>query len=549
MVLFTDVPSGPVSGGENNLGAYLSIFGRNLGAASSLGTTTTVTIGGVAVANYRYLGPSKVSTRLGLQELVVQVGALAGKALGSAQPVVVSVGGVASNADVTFTPNPGHVLFVALTGSDSTAVVGDITHPFRTLQNGTASTGAFAAMHPGDQIVVRGGTWTDSTGIDGTWMRFASDSTKKGSVPTGASNTGWIHVTSYPGPINGNAPEDVHYVTPAGVKGGIEGPSSANRGVSGEYVAISNLHLESSATATSDGAPINLQYNAGPWRIVNNELGPWPSTLASPNNAKAGGISGEGTGVEILGNNIHDIACAQGQSTNPLENHGVYIDDDGSYEIGWNVIQNITGGNGLQIYTNGGFSTVTNNVAFHHNIVDGIGKHGLNLAQGTGSNINIYDNVVANTQYSGLRFSTTNLSGAKVWANTFYDTSIAGVKGSYGAVSNDDSLPAGSASFVNNIFFTATGKTNLGGDTGFNGSEGTWINDLWFNGTDAVPSFAVAAVHADPKFVSAGTDYHLGTGSPALGAGSSTTNALVKDDLFGTARPSPTDIGAVGKGN
>ena len=78
--------------------------------------------------------------------------------------------------------------------------------------------------------------------------------------------------------------------------------------VSGEYVAISNLHLEASATTASDGAPINLQYSAGPWRIVNNDLGPWPSTLAAPNNAKAGGISGEGAGVVILGNDIHDIA-------------------------------------------------------------------------------------------------------------------------------------------------------------------------------------------------------------------------------------------------
>ena len=548
VVLFTDVPSGPVSGGENNLGAYLSIFGRNLGSAAGLGTTTMVTIGGVAVANYRYLGPSKVSARLGMQELVVQVGALAGKPLGTAQPIVVSVNGAASNSDVTFMPNPGHVLFVSLSGSDSTGAVDDVAHPFRSLQNGLGGASAYKSAHAGDQIVVRGGTWTDKTGLDGAWLRFGSDG-KKGSAPTGASGTGWIHVTSYPGPVGGNAPEDVHYVTPAGSKGGIEGPVSANRGVSGEYVAISNLHLESSATATADGAPINLQYSAGPWRIVNNDLGPWPSTLAAPGNAKAGGISGEGNGVVILGNDIHDIACAQGQSTNPLENHGIYIDDDGAYEIGWNVIERVTGGNGLQIYTNGGFSTVTNNLAFHHNVVDGIGKHGINLADGTGANIRVYDNLVANTQYSGLRFNTVDLSGAKVWSNTFYNTSISGIKGSYGAVSNDWNLPAGSVSFVNNIFYTSSGKTNLGGDVGFSGAEGTWASNLWFNGTDAVPSWATAAVHADPKFVSAGTDYHLGTGSPAIGAGGATPGTLVKDDIFGTARGSTVDIGAVNKAN
>jgi len=548
VVLFTDVPSGPVSGGENNLGAYLSIFGRNLGSASGLGSTTKVTIGGVAVANYRYLGPSKVSARLGLQEIIVQVGALGGKPLGTALPVVVTVGSSASNGDITFTPNPGHILFVAQNGNDSTAVVDDIAHPFRNLQVGLASTGAYGAMHPGDQIVVRGGTWTDVTGLDDSWVRFnGSDASKKGTAPTGVSRTGWIHITAYPGPINGNRMEDVHYVTPAGHRGGIQGPGSSYHGVAGEYVAISNLHLESSATATRDGAPINIQYAAGPWRIVNNDLGPWPSTLASPGNAKAGGISGEGTGVVILGNDIHDIACAQGQSTNPLENHGIYIDDDGSYDIGWNVIERITGGNGLQIYTNGGFSTVTNNVAFHHNVVDGIGKHGINLADGTGANIRVYDNLVANTQYSGLRFNTVDLAGAKVWSNTFYNTSITGIKNAYGAVSNDWGLPAGSVTFVDNIFYTASGKTNLGGDVGFNGLEGAWLNNLWFNGSDAVPTFAIGAVQADPKFVAAGTDFHLATGSPALGVGNTTVSTLVKDDLYGTQRKSALDIGAVAK--
>ena len=545
-MLFTDVPSGPVSGGENNLGAYLSIFGRNLGSASGLGTTTKVTIGGVAVANYRFLGAAKVNARLGMQELVVQVGALAGKPLGTAQPIVVTVGGKASNADVTFMPNPGHVLFVSQSGNDSTAVVDDIAHPFRNLQVGLASTGAYGNVHPGDQIVVRGGTWSDVTGLDDTWLRF-NDTSHKGTAPTGVARTGWIHVTSYPGPINGNAPEDVHYVTPAGHRGGIEGPGSSYHGTAGEYVAISNLHLESSPTATRDGAPINIQYAAGPWRIVNNELGPWASTLASPGNAKAGGISGEGVGVVIYGNDIHDIACAVGQSSNPLENHGIYIDDDGSYDIGWNVIERITGGNGVQIYTNGGFSTVTNNFAFHHNVVDGIGKHGINLADGTGANIRVYDNLVANTQYSGLRFNTVDLSGAKVWSNTFYNTSITGIKNAYGAVSNDWSLPAGSVSFYNNIFYTDSGKTNLGGDGGFSGAEGTWSNNLFFNGSDAVPAFAINSVKADPKFVSNGSDFHLATGSPAIGTGSSTTSTLVKDDAYGTARKAAVDIGAVAK--
>lgn len=543
-IVFTDVPSGPVSGGEGNQGAYLSIFGRDFGSPDGLGTRTKVTIGGVEVANYRSLGPSQVADRLGLQQLTVQVGALTGKAAGQAWPVRVLVDGVASNYDVTFTPNPGRVLFVALNGTDGTAAANDINHPWRHLQDGAG--GAYGALRAGDQVVLRGGTWQDTQGIDGTWLRFGNDTSKKGSAPTGVAGTGWIHITRYPGPIGANAPEDVHYVTPAGQRGGIQGPWSAIRGVSGEYIAISNLRIEVDATAKSDAAPINLQYSAGPWQITNNEIGPWPSTLAAPNNAKAAGISGEGLGVVIRGNHIHDIACAKGRPTNPLENHGIYIDDDGRYDIGFNVFERITGGNGLQIYTNGGFSDVTNNVSFHHNVVDGVGKHGINLADGSGSHIKVFDNLVLNTQYSGLRINSVDLKGAKVYNNTFYNTSLKGASDYYGALSNDWGLKVGAVDFVNNILRPAPGTRYTGGSVGFDGTEGSWSNDLWFGGVEGVPGFAQAPVAADPKFVAAGSDFHLHAGSPAINAGSGAVSALVKDDLESRRRPKlgAYDIGA-----
>jgi hypothetical protein len=155
--------------------------------------------------------------------------------------------------------------------------------------------------------------------------------------------------------------------------------------------------------------------------------------------------------------------------------------------------------------------------------------------------------VVANTQYSGLRFNTTNLSNAKVWSNTFYNTGLssAGKSGSYGVISDDWNLPAGSVSFVNNIFYASAGSHFIGGSTSFSGKESTWANNLWFNGTDAVPSFAAASVNANPLFVSAGSDYHLVTTSPAIGTGSSTTSSMVTNDLYGTTRSGSADIGAV----
>src|ERR1700719_2971338 len=52
-VLFTDVQSGPTTGGPNNLGVPISIFGRGFGAIRG---NSTVTIGGVPVASYMVWG-------------------------------------------------------------------------------------------------------------------------------------------------------------------------------------------------------------------------------------------------------------------------------------------------------------------------------------------------------------------------------------------------------------------------------------------------------------------------------------------------------------
>ena len=194
LVLYTDLISGPNSGGENNKGAYLSIFGKNFGS-SGLGTTVKAYIGGVEVDNYRYLGPSK--GRADIQQLTVQVGALGNPAPGSALPIQVTVNGAASNTDQTFMVNPGRLLFVDnLKGSDSKAVSGDITHPFRHVQTSSLSQGAWGEAQPGDIIVLRGtGTaWTD-VGFENYFMRFRD---KSGSAPSGASGTGAIVVMGYP---------------------------------------------------------------------------------------------------------------------------------------------------------------------------------------------------------------------------------------------------------------------------------------------------------------------------------------------------------------
>jgi hypothetical protein len=552
-VQYTDALSGPVSGGENGQGAYLSLFGSNLGSSAGLGSATKVFIGGVEVANYRYLGPSKVASKLGSQQLVVQVGALGEPVPGKALPIKVVVNGVSSNINHTFTPNPGRVLFVSLTGDDDKAAANDIAHPWRHLQTSTGG-GVHKILRAGDQVVIRGGQWSD-TGMDGAWLRFRYPQ-QQGSAPTGKEGSGWIHFTAYPGPINGNAIEDVHYTTPAGVKGGFQGANSAYFGTTGDYVAISNLRMEVDADAESDAAPVNVQYSAGPWRVVNNELGPWPSKIG----AKAAGVAGHGNGTTVLGNYIHDIAC-----TGAMENHGIYADSGASnWNIGFNWIRNITGGNLIQFFDNVGLAgndytgfpahwTGFTGMAIHHNWLENGGKYGLNMADGIVSG-QVWNNVVKGVTYAGLRINTISKNMDMVVAyNTFYDNDrLASGSGNAQVLNTWGNYnPTGTIRIYDNVFAAGPGTLKSSSYYENAGAADDFLEfkrNLYFdNGYGWAAKFArdPLALFGDPMFVNAADSLlQLKAGSPAIDTGTQPLPSLTTVDDFGgqVARP-------VGKGN
>ncbi len=567
-VLFTDTLSAPSHGGENGLGGYLSIFGVNFGAASGLGTTTRVTIGGVEVANYRYLGNAKVAGKLGLQQLTVQVGALGGAAAGTGLPVKVSVGGVASNVDATFTPTAGHVLFVSLAGSDSAARADDIAHPWRYLENAAAGQGAYFAMGAGDEVVIRGGDWSDTNGVDTTWMRFGA-----GSAARNGTASAWIHVTAYPGPINGNAIEDVHYTTPANTSGGIAGPWSAIAGTSGEYVSVSNLRMEVAANANRDAAPINFQYTGGHWRVVNNELGPWIAGASATLNAA--GISGHGDTMAVLGNHIHDIA-----GTTDLQNHGIYADTTAqNWDVGWNWVHDITGGSLVQFNDNeGGAGTYQlphggtwagfTNILIHHNWLENAAKYGINFNDqgstkaGTYSG-KVWNNVIIGTQQPPLRINSTQ-TVQQLWFayNTVWNcmTTSSGTGNGYVRQEGWAAQAGVDNTFYDNLF--ALGPQTAAGTQWFANVGGTlattatysFRRNLYFGATQSptAPSSIgdSSAVVGDPLFANAaGGVFTTLAGSPARNAATQPLQDgfVVGDDITARAARTPgsaSDIGA-----
>jgi len=534
VILYTDIVSGPNSGGEDDKGCYLSVFGRNFGNGIA-GSDVRVLVGGVEVDNYRYFGPSQ--GRADVQQISVQVGDLGNPAPGVPLPVSVVVRGTASNADHTFMVNPGRMIFVdPIAGDDATAQVGDIGHPFQHVQVGNDfAAGAWGQVRAGDFLVLRGGTYS-GVGSEDYFLRFqiradGVPDRSSGTPPTGSPGTGPITLTAYPGEdafIDGDAATH-----PAGALSGLNGESYP---LAGKWIVIANLRVEGGGY---DG-PISQQIHGDNWRIVNNELSAYTGVTSGPSPSRMGGITGNGENSAWLGNRIHDIYGSL------YEAHGIYVDGGGSYDIGYNVIQDIHSGKGIQTYSNGGNgSTYIDHVRIHHNLIQRVLQYGINIADNSQNDFAIWNNIVTDAGSSGLRFNTNTLHGCRVYNNTFYNNAVGGSNS--GALSNDWNLPVDAIDLRNNIVWAHFGGAYAGGSVGLGGAVGVITNNLWYDGSGSI-GFDASPATGDPQLLAPGTDFHIGgASSPAVDAGSPGAASLVLDDYDADApRPggAAIDIGA-----
>jgi hypothetical protein len=530
LVLFTDIVSGPNNGGENNQGAYLSIFGLNFGQQSGLGSTTNVFINGIEVAVYKFMGLARsqfLDVNQPIQQISVQIGAIGNPTPGVPLPITVEVNGLTSNINHTFIVQPGDILYVDnVTGNDNTAVTNDINYPWRYVQTPTLG-GALGQAGPGDFIVMRGGNIWSDVGYGNRFLRFRY---KAGTAPNGIVENGPITVMSYPG-------EDVHILPQSGTSGGFHGVSDSFPQDS-DWITIANLRIEGGDRTVVDG-PINLQAHSDNWRIVNNELFDWfaeDGTLGTQ--AKSAAIAGNGTDIKILGNHIHHIDGG-------TLNHGIYLDTGATnVEIAYNHIHHMDGGNIIQTFDNLGMANL-NGIEIHHNRMHDGNRYGINASAGTGT-LQFWNNIVYNTSFAGLRFAVKSPGGIEIYHNTFYNVCITPPTENYGAINNDDNTAGGNIQLVNNIVYPSPFAKGYFINT--SDSSGLILNNNLYHGlTTALPSMDLNAIGADPLLLAPlASDFHLSSASsPAVDAAAPLTPPIPNDFGFlGRHEGSYPDIGA-----
>jgi hypothetical protein len=526
-IFFSDIESGPNVGGQNGNGSFVTIWGKGFGATQG---TSTITVGGGAVAAYPVWSDGKITFQLGS-------GATTGN-------IVVNAAGSGASNGLPFTVRAGNIFFVATTGSDTAA--GSFAAPWKTILK------AKNTIAPGDIAYIENGV--SQTTEDDFTAYISMDN-------NGASNSGTAAapkaLVAYP-----NATVTI------GVAGGLHyGIRTPNIGTDEDYWVFSQLHIIGGTQAMDVGGT--------GWRIIGNEM----QCPGADDQVGCFEMSG-GNQVKFYGNEVHNAGI---NPTSSKFYHAVYFSTDSNHiDVGWNHIHDNFTCRALQFHSSplcsptcgAGDTTGFNqfDLHVHDNLIHGDNCNGINFAtvdpsKGT---VEAYNNVVYNVgrmdplqlgaSFSCIYLANITNNGAagggtvQVFNNTLSDcaannsSNAQGSRGAFGV--------AGGASTTlimnlrNNVAYQNAGEIYIDGAT----AQITGDHNLWF-GIGAAPTRTTNNLNVDPLFANrAGTDFHLTSTSPAKDAGvtmlpnnSFTSNlGTGPRDKDGVTRPQGTafDMGA-----
>jgi len=512
MIFYSDLESGPNNGGQNDKGAFVTIWGNGFGASQG---SSTVTVGGGQVDNYPIWTNTKITFQLG--------------ARAATGVISVHVDGKGDSNELPFTVRAGKIYFVSGTGSDSND--GSFGKPWKTIPKAKNTIAAGDVAYLG----AAAGESLSQTTEDPT----ASYSCALGISKDGNSNSGTAAapkaLVAYPG-------AKVTIGAESGLQRGLFAPAVGN---GFNYWVISQLTLRGETEA------LDFSGGAQNWRVIGNDI-------SCPNGT---GLSGcitdsednQAPGLKFYGNTVHDVASKV--STITKYYHGVYLSSN-NIELGWNTIRDGKTCRAIQIHDSG----APNNygISIHDNVIHGTVCDGINLATVDPSQgaVVVYNNVIydvgmgpdpadGSSIYAGVYVANTTNAGSagsgtvQVFNNTMYNCGPQG-SSSAGAVVLA-SGPVG-IQMDNNLIYALTGESYIGRDSG-SSPKITGSNNLLF-GVSTRPSYLTGTITGDPKLVNATAhDFHLGAGSAAIDAGKMTNAAR---DTDGNPRPtgSAFDVGA-----
>lgn len=531
-LFYTDLSDGPKTGGLNNNGVWVTLFGRGFGATRGTGT---VTLGGGAVADYTSWSDTKI---------VVQLGA----AVATGNFTVTNNAGqsvtgrlIKPNSSTNdFTVRTGNIKFIQATGTNGT---GTHAAPYTQAMNRIRDN--FTA---GDIWIFRGGTYNQQLVVNG----WGNNVLNLGGPQSGSANAHTTFV-AYPGET---VSLDVGVPASIGLRDNNETVSN--------YVTFAGFNLRGEQCfggGAQTSAEAEVANSGGQFAYVIN----CDVQGRHPGNSQTGLVTFGGNGCMALGNLLHDSGGPGSETPSYAnQNHGFYVQVGcDNVVIAFNTLRDLNMGATIQVHTDSFFEYTNVRILYNHFIntsTSTVNMRGIVVGHMYGSSTGSIVGNVFNNVGNSNGFPPIIIYGGQwdVDNNTVIPRLGASACMLLSNAASTETWRMNGANYAppivrmrNNIFYGTESYVAFGGAGtpagNFTTSQLTAANNLYF-GAGAGPSYDTTKVQADPLFTNVSAqDYTLTSSSPARDAGTLTNiNANTAYDRFGVPRPqgSAIDIGA-----